>query len=85
MFFTALVLRPRRDELGNQLEIGVFSAESEFSSSILGKQCPQQRETNASGYELTHHLARRSVIQVNLRALLSVKMAKKWKWFDESD
>ena len=55
-FFTVLVMRQKQDELGNHLKIGFYGTESELLTSILGKQFAQQRESNASGYELTYHL-----------------------------
>ena len=42
-FSTVLVLRLKRHELGNQLEIGLYGAESDFWTSILGNQFAQQR------------------------------------------
>ena len=79
----ALLLRPKRDELGSHLEIGIYGAESELLVSILGKQFAQQRWTNASGYELTCHIGMVSFPWTP--ALSCMWMAKKWKCFDESD
>ena len=53
---SALVLRQKRDKLGSHLETGVYSAESDLSISMSGKQFAQQRITIESGCKLTCHL-----------------------------